>query len=117
MAANVPAGKGGVAPSSASAAGLALSSLTAETKKTYNVADALSSGAVITKVDPDSDAAEKGLQAGDVVLKIGNRTVRSPADFQSGVTDAKKGGRTSVLLLVARSQGGTSFVAIDVEKS
>ena len=117
VAANVPAGKGGVAPSSASAAGLALSSLTAETKKTYNVADALSSGAVITKVDPDSDAAEKGLQAGDVVLKIGNRTVRSPADFQSGVTDAKKGGRTSVLLLVARSQGGTSFVAIDVEKS
>jgi serine protease Do len=117
VAANAPAAKGGVAASSANAAGLALSSLTAETKKTYNVADALLAGAVITKVDPESDAAEKGLQAGDVVLKIGNRTVRTPADFQSGVTDAKKGGRTSVLLLVARSQGGTHFVAIDVEKS
>ena len=78
---------------------------------------AATSGAVITKVDADSDAAEKGLQAGDVVLKIGNRTVRTPADFQSGVTDAKKGGRSSVLLLVARTQGGTGFVAIDIEKS
>ena len=52
-----------------------------------------------------------------MVLKIGNRTVRTPADFQSGVTDAKKGGRSSVLLLVARTQGGTGFVAIDIEKS
>ena len=117
VATNVPAGKPGAAAASATAAGLALSSLTPETKRTYNVADAVTSGAVITKVDTDSDAAEKGLQAGDVVLKVGNRTVRSPADFQSGVTDAKKGGRSSVLLLVARTQGGTGFVAIDIEKS
>ena len=117
VASNAPAGKPGAAAASATAAGLALSSLTPETKRTYNVADAVTSGAVITKVDTDSDAAEKGLQAGDVVLKVGNRTVRSPADFQSGVSDAKKGGRSSVLLLVARTQGGTGFVAIDIEKS
>jgi hypothetical protein len=48
---------------------------------------------------------------------VGNRVVRNPADFQSGVADAKKGGRSSVLLLVQRNQGGTAFVAIDVEKS
>ncbi len=118
VASATPAGKPGAAPAaSASAAGLALSSLTAETKRSFNVAETVTSGAIITKVDADSDAAEKGLQAGDVVLKIGNRTVRSPADFQSGVTDAKKGGRSSVLLLVARTQGGTGFVAIDIEKS
>ncbi len=108
---------GSFTPSSANAAGLGLSSLTPETKKAFNVADAVSSGAVITKVDPDSDAADKGLQPGDVVLRIGSRAVKTPADFQAGVAEAKKGGRSSVLLLVQRSQGGTAFVAIDVEKS
>ena len=116
VASNAPMG-GDFTPSSASAAGLGLSSLTPETKKAFNVSDAIVQGAVITKVDPDSDAADKGLQPGDVVLKINNRTVKSPADVQSGVADAKKGGRSSVLLLVQRSQGGTAFVAIDVEKS
>jgi serine protease Do len=116
VASNEPA-TGGPAPASANAAGLALSSLTPESRRTYGVADGVNSGAVITKVDPDSDAADKGLQPGDVVLKVGNRTVRTPADFQTGVAEAKKGGRSSVLLLVQRSQGGTAFVAIDTEKS
>ena len=116
LAANLPAG-GGAGASSANAAGLALSSLTPESKKAYNVGENVSAGAVITKVDPDSDAADKGLQPGDVVLKVGSKVVKSPADFQTGVAEAKKGGRSSVLLLVQRNQGGTAFVAIDVEKS
>ena len=72
---------------------------------------------MITKVDPDSDAAEKGLQPGDVVLKVNSRSVKAPADFQTGVAEAKKGGRSSVLLLVARAQGGTTFVAIDIDNT
>jgi hypothetical protein len=48
---------------------------------------------------------------------VGNRIVRNPMDFQTGVADAKKGGRSSVLLLVAHSQGGTGFVAIDIDKT
>jgi serine protease Do len=116
VASNAPAG-GGAAAASANAAGLALSSLTPEARRTYGVAEGVNSGAVITKVDPDSDAADKGLQPGDVVLKVGNRVVRTPADFQTGVAEAKKGGHSSVLLLVQRSQGGTAFVAIDTEKS
>jgi serine protease Do len=117
VAANAPTGKDAAPAASATAAGLALSSLTPETKRSFNVNDSVTSGAVITKVDADSDAAEKGLQAGDVVLKVGNRTVRTPADFQAGVADAKKNGRSSVLLLVARTQGGTGFFPIDIEKS
>ena len=57
--------------------GLGLSSLTPEARKTFNLADNVN-GVVITKVDPDSDAADKGLQPGDVVLQVGNRTVRTP---------------------------------------
>jgi serine protease Do len=117
VASNAPDRNGMMSPSAANAAGLGLSSLTPETKKNFNIAETVMAGAVITKVDPDSDAADKGLQPGDVVLRVGNRIVRSPADFQTSVAEAKKGGKTSVLLLVARSQGGTGFVAIDIDKA
>ena len=98
---------------SASAMGLGLAALTPEARRMYNLNDDVN-GVVITKVDPDSDAADKGLQPGDVVLKIGNRTVRNPADVQSGIAEARSGGRKSVLLLVARQAGGTGFVAVDI---
>jgi len=117
LASNAPDRGGMMSPSSANAAGLGLSSLTPETKKSFNISESVVAGAVITKVDPDSDAADKGLQPGDVVLRVGNRIVRNPADFQTGVAEAKKGGRTSVLLLVAHSQGQTGFVAIDIDKT
>lgn len=117
LASNDSGRDGVLSPSSASAAGLGLSSLTPETKKSFNIADDVVTGAVVTKVDPDSDAADKGLQPGDVVLRVGNRIVHSPADFQAGVAEAKKIGRSSVLLLVAHNQGGTGFVAIDIGKT
>src|SRR6201996_927684 len=117
LASNAPDKDGTMAPASASVAGLGLSSLTPEAKRSFNIGDKVITGAVITKVDPDSDAADKGLQPGDVVLRIGNKAVRNPADFQAGVAEAKKGGRNSVLLLVAHSQGGTGFIAIDIDKT
>ncbi len=97
----------------ASAMGLGLSALTPETRRNLNLGESVT-GVVITKVDPNSDAADKGLQPGDVVLKVGNRNVKTPQDVQSGVAEAQKGGRKSVLLLVARSAGGTGFVALDI---
>jgi serine protease Do len=117
MASNEPGKDGMLAPSSANAAGLGLSSLTPETKKSFNISENVVAGAVVTKVDPDSDAADKGMQPGDVVLRVGSRTVRTPADFQAGVAEAKKAGRSSVLLLVAHNQGSTGFVAIDIDKT
>jgi serine protease Do len=116
LAANMPAGIPSSGGAAASAMGLGLSSLTPEARRAYNLGEDVA-GVVITKVDPDSDAADKGLQPGDVVLRVGNRIVRTPTDFQTGVAEAKKGGRSSVLLLVAHSQGGTGFVAIDIDKT
>src|SRR5258705_12226991 len=101
----------------ANAPGLGLLSFTPEAKNNFGISENVALGAVITKVDADIDAADTGLQRGDVVLRVGNRIVRNPADFQTGVAEAKKGGRSNVLLLVAHSQGGTGFVAIDIDKT
>ena len=92
-------------PATASAMGLGLASVTPDARKTYNLGDAVN-GVVITKVDPSSDAADKGLQPGDVVMKVGSRLVKTPQDVQAGIAEAQKGGRKSVLLLVT-SQGAS----------
>ena len=97
----------------ASAMGLSLAPLTPQARRSRRLDDS-ATGVLITKVEPDSDAADQGLEAGDVVLKIGNRNVASPADIQNAVSEARKAGRKSVLLLVARAQGQTGFVAVDI---
>ena len=111
VAANTPSAPSSL-PATGSAMGLGLASVTPDARKTYNLSEAVN-GVVITKVDPSSDAADKGLQPGDVVMKVGGRAVKTPQDVQAGVTEAQKGGRKSVLLLVA-SQGSSRFVAIDI---
>ena len=49
--------------------------------------------------------------------RIGNKAVRNPADVQAGVAEAKKGGRKSVLLLVAPARAARGFVAVDIGKT
>jgi serine protease Do len=97
------------------AMGLGLMALTPEIRRAHNLDDDVN-GLLITSVDPDSDAAEKGLEAGDVVLRVGTHDVRTVEDFQKGVAEASTDGRKSVLLLVA-TQGGSRFVAVDIAKT
>ena len=98
-----------------SAMGLGLASVTPDLRRTYNL-DGDVQGVFVTKVDPESDAADKGLQPGDVLLAVNNRTVHTPQDVEKSVAAAHSAGRKSVLLLV--SSGGTShFVAVDLAKT
>jgi len=70
---------------------------------------------VVTAVDPSSEAADKGLTAGDVVTRVNGQAVRLPSDLERGIAGAKKAGRDSVLLLVA-GDGGERFVALKIAK-
>ena len=71
-------------------------------------------GAAVLSVKGSSDAKEKGLQAGDVVVRAGDRSVRGPADIPAAVAEARHAGRSSILLGVWRD-GRTTFVAIKLE--
>jgi serine protease Do len=68
-------------------------------------------GVVITDVDPDGVAAQKGLRSGDVILEAAGRPVSRPAEISSALDAAKKDGRKAVLLRV-RSGDQTRFVAL-----
>jgi serine protease Do len=70
------------------------------------------SGLVITQVDPASDAAQKGIQAGDLIIQAGGRAVRTAAELNSAVQTARRAGRP--LLLQVDGRTGRRFVAADI---
>lgn len=68
-------------------------------------------GAEIARVEPGSAAAERGLAPGDVVLRAGDRAVRTPQDVTEAVAAARAAGRPSVALQIER-EGRSRFVAL-----
>jgi serine protease Do len=70
-------------------------------------------GVVVTKVDPDSPAAAKGIKDGDVILEVGGQAVAKPSDVKAGLEAAHKAGKKAVLLRV-KSKEGTRFVAVSM---
>ena len=97
-----------------SALGLSLQPLTPELARAANL-PATARGVIITAVDPNSDAAEKGLQRGDLIVSVNNQPVTTPAQVVAAVDAARrKAGRSSVLLLVKRGQRPERFVGIDI---
>jgi serine protease Do len=118
---NVPDDQGGQASAGGTtiaptvAMGLGLAAVTPETRRNFNI-DADIDGVLVVRVDPDSDAGGKGIQAGDVVLSVANKPVHTPKDVLAQIAAARAAGRQTVLLLVA-SQGGTRFVAVDIGKA
>jgi serine protease Do len=72
---------------------------------------------VISDVDPNSDAALKGIKEGDIVLKAGNETVSSPQDVAKAVKKAQDDGLPAVMFHIKRGGDQTVLVAIPLNKS
>ena len=70
-------------------------------------------GVVVRKVDGASDAAAKGLKAGDVILEVQGQAVTTPADVTTGVKKATDDGRKAVLMRVKQGET-TRFVAVQL---
>jgi len=73
-------------------------------------------GVVITDVDPNGQAAERGLQPGDVILSVGEAKVTRPGEVEKRVADAKAGGLKAVLLRI-KSGDETRFVALSFARA
>ena len=94
--------------------GMKLSELTQEIKKNNKLNEKLE-GVYVNEVNTDSDAFEKGLRSGDVILKIGQEKVYTPSDVKGAVNKVSKMGRSSVLLLISRD-GNRRFFAISIKE-
>jgi serine protease Do len=75
--------------------------------------DAQGKGVRVAGIDQNSDAAQKGLRRGDLILRAGDRAINTPAELKAAVAEAKKAGRKSVLLFVGRGVQHT-FVPVDI---
>jgi serine protease Do len=78
-------------------------------------------GVVITEVDPDSDAADKGLKPGDIILQVAGVDVSEPGDVAEGVNKAMNGAKdnkdTVKVLMQVKTGDQTRFVALSLKKA
>src|ERR1700758_3848010 len=101
-------------PVTQKALGLDLAALSKDLRTKYKIKDSVK-GVLITGVDGTSDAAEKRLSAGDVIVEVAQESVASAADIKKRIDQLKKDGKKSVLLLVSNGDGELRFVALSVQ--
>jgi serine protease Do len=65
-------------------------------------------GVKITKVDPKSAAAERGLKEGDVILEVAGTQVNDPA----AVAEALKGAKGKKVLMLVKTAEGQRYLAL-----
>ena len=70
-------------------------------------------GVAITAVDPDSDAADKGVKEGEKITSVNNQQVSNAGDIAKIIEQAKKDGRTRALFQI-QSGDGSRFVALPI---
>jgi serine protease Do len=103
-----PVGKGTEIPSF----GMSLSDLSPVLQDTYSIPED-AKGVVVTAVQPTSEAAEKTLGPGDLILEINQQPVNTAVEAKKLVDEAEKAKKSSVLLLVDRQgKGDVRFVAL-----
>jgi serine protease Do len=78
-----------------------------------NVAGAGKDGVVVTEVEPNGRAADRGVKTGDVILDVGGKTVSTPAEVRKALADARADAKRTVLMRV-KSGDATRFVAIPI---
>ncbi len=94
--------------------GLTLQALSPEIRQQLRLPDNVR-GVVIAKVNPSSNAAEEGLQRGDIIVSVNQVPVSSPQEAADVVAAARKAGRDTVLLFVQRGTTPGRFVGIKIQ--
>ena len=108
----MPGEEPSVEPSSGEVLGMTVTPLTDELRDQLGAQGV--EGLVIEAVDVESDAAAKGLQAGDVITEVGQQAVVDLASFEERISEASEAGQKSILLLIRRA-GNPRFVALSLE--
>ncbi len=95
------------------ALGLTLSNITAELKDKFSLKD--DKGVVVLDVASGSAGAQKGLVPGDVILEAAQQEVKNAGQIAAKIDEAKRAGRSSILMLVDR-QGELRFFALRLDQ-
>ncbi|MBB99570.1 MAG: serine protease [Rhodobacteraceae bacterium] len=94
--------------------GMTLAPMSDELREKYTIAEDVE-GVVVTEVEAGSDAAEKRITAGDVIVEVAQEAVKAPADIRARVQTLKEEGRRLALLLISNAQGEVRFIPVPIE--
>jgi serine protease Do len=97
--------------------GLALEPLTPAMARQLNIRDINTRGLVVGTVDPNSDAGQKGVQTGDIVLSINQQATTTPEAAAAIVDAARRAGRNTVLLQVRRGNNPQIYIGVDLPRA
>ena len=102
------------APETVSVLGMTLAELTDEGRQEFAISDEVA-GVLITTVDPDSAAAEKRIEPGDVIVEIAQESVETPQDVDDRIAALRQDGRRNALLMLAGPTGELRFVTVRMD--
>ena len=72
-------------------------------------------GVVVNAVDPNSDAARKGIQRGAVILTVDGRSTASVQAFETAISAAQRSGKEAVLMRVQPIGQQPVFVPVRIK--
>ena len=116
-AAESKSGPGGGATSSSQSLtglGLKIAPLSADTRDKFQISPD-QKGVVITDVDQDGVAADRGLKPGDVIVEVQQSEVTSPDDVKKKIEAQRSQDRKSVLMLI-QGHDGMRYVPLPLSK-
>jgi serine protease Do len=94
--------------------GLSLGEITEEARRTYSIGSDVE-GVLVTAVEPGSEAEEKRVQPGDVIVQVNQKEVADADQLRSRVEELKSQGRRTIMLLVSGTENKLRFVSLRVE--
>ncbi len=94
------------------ALGMAFAELNETSRLKFSIKGSITSGVVVIDVDPDSPAADKHIQPGEVIEEVNQDPVKSPAEVAKKLQALKNDGKKLALLLIANPEGDVRFVAV-----
>ncbi|MGZ8361678.1 MAG: PDZ domain-containing protein, partial [Allosphingosinicella sp.] len=99
-----------------SSLGVNVQTLTPDMARRLQIADASVRGVVVASVDLNSDAGQKGIQPGDIILSINQTSTPTPEAAATALDAARRGGRNTVLLLVRRGANPPAYVGVELAR-
>ena len=94
--------------------GLVTQPLTEEIARSIGI-DTGTRGVVIAALSPSSDAAAKQLRRGDVILNAHGRAITSNAELAAAITEARRQGRSAILVQLLRRGIRPQYIPLVLE--
>ncbi len=102
-------------PKETSALGMTLGEISDDLREAEKIDDGVN-GVYILKVIEGSNAEDKNIKAGEIIVEVGQEAVSKPSDVTARIKALKADGRKNALLMISTKAGDIRFVVVRMEE-